>query len=330
MAVNETAYETTACMAYKTANVVDLISKAMVTGAVNTKTVSMSNLGNQIKVGLVEGGNVTSDSIPYFHHPLFVYDAKNLSDEEPVVFLDVRDFGMYNKPQQRFVVRNRVEYTWNIKRAILTHIWSNGRKETLRDLSLLPAAAYSSMIAESVGRRYALDMAQQTVMQVLACYFYYCQFSEAKEFDEMELNKIVGAISRCTRIQADFIYTVVNGLPVIESLDDFCKFAKEKTESVSLTDFNTGILFAITGGNWFGTNARELMAVALEHPPTWVMIVYGGVAEASFKRSVLAKLLERLAKRHPADVFVKNLVTLLGTDQDLEDYFQESSSLRVF
>lgn len=327
MAVNETAYDTTACMAYKTQNIVDLISKAIVVNAVNIKTIRLSNLGHEIRVGLVEGGNTHSDTIPYFHHPLFVYDSRYPHDEEPIVFIDVRDYGMYNKPQQRFVVRNRVEYVWSIKRAILTHMWTHGRKEALRDLSMLPAAAFSSMISESVSRRFALDMAQQTTMQVLACYFYYCLFSDAKEFDEVELNRVVGAIARCTKVQADYIYNVVNGLPVIESLDDFCRYSKEKTESVSLTDFNTGILFAITGGNWFGTNARELMAVALEHVPTWIMIVYGGVAEASFKRSVLAKLLERLAKRHPAEVFTKNLITLLGTDQALDEWFQESGGL---
>lgn len=327
MAVNETAYDTTACMAYKTQNIKDLISKAMVMGAVNVKTVKLSNTGQVIKVGLVEGGSTHSDTIPYFHHPVFVFDTTKSDEQEPIVFIDVRDYGMYNKPQQRFVVRNRVEYMWSIKRAILSHIWTHGRKETLRDLSMLPAAAFSSMISESVSRRYALDMAQQTTMQVLACYFYYCLFSDAKEFDETELNRVVGAISRCTKVQADYIYTVVAGLPVIESLDEFCKYTKEKTQSVSLTDFNTGILFAITGGNWFGTNARELMAVALEHVPTWVMITYGGVAEASFKRSVLAKLLERLAKRHSAEAFTKNLVTLLNTDESLDELFEGASGL---
>lgn len=326
MAINETAYSTTACMAYKTQNIVGLISKAMITGSVTIKTVKLSNSGQEVKIGLIEGGNTNSDTIPYFHHPLFVHDV-NKSDEDPVIFVDVRDFGMYNKPQQRFIVRNKVEYIWSIKRAILNYIWVYGRKEVLRDLSLLPAAAFSSMIAESVGRRYALDMAQQTTMQVLACYFYYCLFSDSKEFEDTELNRIVGAIARCTKIQADYIYNVVNGLPVIASLEDFCKYAKEKTESVSLTDFNTGILFSITGGNWFGTNARELMAVSLEHVPTWVMIVYGGVAEASFKRSVLAKLLERLAKRHAADVFSKNLIMLLGTDEALEEWFQGTGGL---
>lgn len=326
MTINETAYTTTACMAYKTQNIVSLIAKAMITGSVTIKHVKLSNSGQEVKIGLIEGGNTNSDTIPYFHHPLFVHDVSK-TDEEPIVFVDVRDFGMYNKPQQRFVVRNKVEYIWSIKRAILTHIWTYGRKEVLRDLSMLPAAAFSSMIAESVGRRYALDMGQQTTMQVLACYFYYCLFSDNKEFDDTELNRIVGAIARVTRVQADYIYNVVTGLPVIESLEDFCKYAKEKTESVSLTDFNTGILFSVTGGNWFGTNARELVAVGLEHVPTWVMIVYGGVAEASFKRSVLSKLLERLAKRHDSGVFAKNLVTLLGTDEALEEWFQSTGGL---
>ena len=87
MAVNETAYDTTACMAYKTQNIVDLIAKAMVMGALNIKTVRLSNLGNEIRVGLIEGGNTHSDTIPYFHHPLFVFDSNRPNDEEPIIFI---------------------------------------------------------------------------------------------------------------------------------------------------------------------------------------------------------------------------------------------------
>jgi hypothetical protein len=324
MSINETAFDTAACMAYKTQNIVGLITKAIVTHNLLIKTVTLSNTSQQIKVGLVQGGNIANDTIPYFNHPIMVSDPSDV-DADPIVVIDVRNFGSYNKPQQKFIVRNNTEYMWSIRRAVLNHIWMHGRKETLRDLSLLPAAAYSSMIAESVGRRYALDMAQQTILQVLACYHYYCLFTDQKEFDEVEHNKIVGAIARATRVQADFIYTVLKDTPVIQTLSDFCKVAKEKTQSVSLTDFDIGILFSITGGNWFGTNSRELMAVALEHVPTWVMIVFGGVTEATYKRSVLAKLLERLDKRHSADTFAKNLIVLLTAEAEYNIIFDETS-----
>lgn len=326
MAAAQTAYNTTAHMGDKLQNTLAQITRAIITNNLTIRTVTLSNTEQSIRVGLVEGGSVASDTIPYFNHPVFVADPANAT-ADPIVFVDVRNFGMYNKPQQKFVVRNKTEYLWNIQRAILNYIWAYGRKESLRDLSLLPAAAYSSLIAESVGRRYALDMAQQTTLQVLACYHYYCLFTDAQNWDETEYNRIVGAIARCTKVQADFIYKVLHETPVIHTLADFCKLAKEKTESVSLEGFDVGILFSITGGSWFGTNARDVMAVALEHPPTWVMIVYGGVTEATFKRSVLAKLMERLAKRHPADVFAKNLITLLGTEAPLADFFTTEASL---
>jgi hypothetical protein len=320
MSIAQTAYDTTACMAYRKQNTVSQIIKALVGNNLTIRTITLSNTAQTVKLGLIEGGNTASDTIPYFNHPLFIHHPSS-EDDSPIVFVDVRNYGVYNKPQQKFIVRNKTEYIWTINRAVINYIWSYGRKEMLRDLSMLPAAAYSSMIAESVGRRYALDMSEQTILQVLACYQYYCLFTDAKEFDETEYNRIVGAIARCTKIQAEYIYTVLADTPVINSLSEFCQLAKVKTQSVSLSDFDTGILFSITGGNWFGTNSREMMAVALEHVPTWVMIVYGGVTEATFKRSVLAKLLERLGKKHPADVFAKNLVTMLASDTAVEELF---------
>ncbi len=325
MAINETAYNTVACMSYKTQNIVSQIAKGLAANSLSIRKITLSNSGQEIKIGLIQGGNIYSDTIPYFNHPIFVHDT-NKEDEQPIVFVDVRNYGIYNRPQQKFILRNRTEYIWSIYRAILNYIWIYGRKETLRDLSLLPSSAYSSMIAESVGRRYALDMAQQTILQVLACYYYYCLFTDNKEFDEMEMNRVVGAVARSTGVNTDFIYTVLEGLPVINTLPEFCKYAKEKTQSVSMIDFDVGILFSITGGSWFGTNSREMMAVALEHVPTWVMIVYGGITEATFKRSVLAKLLERLAKKHASDVFAKNVITLLATDVSIDDTFEAADS----
>lgn len=326
MAVCKTAYNTTAHMGDKLQTITSQLSKALITNSIPVRSLTLSNTDQTVKIGLVQGGNVVCDSIPYFNHPIFIQDPTKTS-EDPIVVIDVRNFGMYNRPQAKFVVRNKTEYLWNIQRAVLNYIWAYARKESLRDLSLLPAAAYSSLMAESVGRRYALDMAEQTTLQVLACYYYYCQFTDNKEWDEVEYNRIVGAIARCTKVQADFIYKTLHEAPIVNTLSEFCQIVKTRTQSVSLEGFDVGILLSITGGSWFGTNARDVMAVAIEHPPTWVMVVYGGVTEATYKRSVLAKLMERLAKKHPADVFAKNLITLLNTDVALESFFTDDQPI---
>ena len=75
-------------------------------------------------------------------------------------------------------------------------------------------------------------------------------------------------------------------------------------------------MYAVVGGNWFGTNARENIAVGLEHIPTWIMIVFGALTEITYKRSPLAKMIERLAKRHSPEAFIKNMNVLLESSND--------------
>ncbi len=168
------------------------------------------------------------------------------------------------------------------------------------------------MIGECIARRFALDTAEQATISVLAAYFYAGLFTDDVSFEELEAVKLAGSISRVTNVPAEKIMTILQDLPVIANLVDFCEVCKTKTGSVALTGLNVGVLIAIVGGNWFGTNARENIAVALEHVPTWIMIVAAALREATFKRSVVSKLAQRYDKGGAANNFVKSLDVLLG------------------
>ena len=48
--------------------------------------------------------------------------------------------------------------------------------------------------------------------------------------------------------------------------------------------------------SWFGSNAKEILAVALEHPPTWYAIVFSSLEERTYKNSMIARVAERFGK----------------------------------
>jgi hypothetical protein len=56
------------------------------------------------------------------------------------------------------------------------------------------------------------------------------------------------------------------------------------------------MLITLTGQSWFGLNAKEILAIALEHPPTWTTIVHHALQERTYRNSVIAKLAERYIK----------------------------------
>ncbi len=310
MSIFKTAYDATACSGYRIKETTDKLKVAMLNSSLRSVNVKLTNYDSAFILNLVEGGNSTADVIPYFNHPIVFNNT-----EEPLsVLVDVRNFGKWYAPQSKFMVRNDPEYSWNIMRAALNYMWVNERIEILRDVSLLPASAYAALISECVSRKYALDTGEQIIIAVVSCFYYYCLFTDDKDFNESDLNKISANISRATKIPATKVFDIIEDMKVLNSLDEMCEAFKMKTKSIRLEDFNVGVLLAVVSGNWFGNNARENLAVGLEHIPTWLMICYASLNEATFKRSVLAKLVERFAKGGIGDNFIKSIDSILDKD----------------
>jgi hypothetical protein len=75
-------------------------------------------------------------------------------------------------------------------------------------------------------------------------------------------------------------------------------------------------LFTVLGGTWFGANAKELVAVALEHPPTWISILLAAFTERSFRNSQLGKLAERGSNKKTGEDFVVAVLNLLRVNEN--------------
>lgn len=279
MPIFKTAYETT-CGARQLNSVLEKIKIAKIKGMVEDTPVK--------EIKLIGWNGPATDNIEFFLHPLYT---------EGTLYVDVRNYTRKSNDQSEgSSVRNKPEYDWTMNRAVLNKIWLDARYSSLRDISALPAKLFSSLLSETISRKYALDPAEQIHIAVLSAFFYYGLFRSDHDIDELEHQRFVKNIHQATAVPANKVAELIADLAVIDNLVDFCKVIVQRTQSVQLQDFNVGILVAIVGPTWFGTNARENISVGLEHPPTWIAICNACVNDATFKRSSLAKLTERLNK----------------------------------
>ena len=309
--INITAYDTSACSGYRYGHILEQLSKAHHLGGLALYTVQTNPHVDPFNLYLLQGGNAADDSVAFFNHPVFLEDSTDDSAQVKVC-LDVRNFGSYNPHQDRFHVRNTVEFTWAIQRTILNELWSNGRVEALRDISTIPAATYCALVSETVARRYFLDPAEQMTVAILAGYFYYSQFTDSTHFDEDSMHRTVANIARVTNAGAELCYTILKDIPVINNLQFFIDCVKSKVGNVALENFDAHTLYGVICGTWLGNNSRENIAVALEHPPTWVMIVMASLESATFKRSTLAKISSRFDRANAGQNFNNSMRALLG------------------
>ena len=300
MTVSKTAYDTVACSSYLMKKTIDAIEIAYIHGQLKRMPDSL--------VFLVEGGNTVLDSIPAFAHPLEFMD----SEKRPCLAVDVRSFGKWDTSKNEFHIRNDIEYKLAIYRAQLSSIWINDHVAILRDISPTTMIVFASWISESVARRYSLDPREQLNLAILSAIFYNSLFTDSKELDEREKMRVATAISRNVRASSQDVLAIMDQVTVVNSLNEFCEMAAEITGSVRLKELTTGLLFSIIAGTWFGTNAKELIVVALEHPPTWMSILMLAFSERTFKNSGVTKIAERSGNKDTGNTYLRSMLNMIN------------------
>lgn len=257
-------------------------------------------------------------NIPFFIHPMIV-TTEQIKRTETMVCTDIRSFASYNKNSQDendiLNVRNRMELDLASIRTVLNIVWINDRPMNLRDISSVPTAVFASWISETIAKRYALDPKDQLTIMVIACIYYSTLFSEHSEISEEERVRVSGSIIKITRAPALFVNDVFDKITEMSNIKDFCKNIKDICDNTRLQDFNEGVLVSLLITSWFGTNSKEMLAVALEHPPTWIAIVYSSFVERTYKNSGIAKISQRYAQAKGETDFVRALVSLIKSNK---------------
>lgn len=313
MAIIQTAYDTTAAGAYPVSTYQERLQHLMVAYS-DLSRVSAGAHENGFQLLIVTGGSSYADQTPPFKHPVLLHRTSSETAQRQFLAVDVRDFGKKDI-NGNFAVRSSYEYAWHLRRAILNQLWVDGRVDTLRDVSTLPAVTYAAFISENIGWKFALDPSEVMTVRVLAAYYYYSHFTNADEFDELEKSAMMGKIANFTKIPISHIEATLKDVMVIHTLEGFCDTVKSKVNNVSLENFNIGTMTAIVRGNWFGGNANEIIAVALEHIPTWLSVVASSLSSAVYRRSNLAKIAQRFDKNGLGTSLITSLEVLLGGAQ---------------
>lgn len=282
MTVYRTAYNTTALDGYVLGKTEDAIRAAHGYGNFETLAPGLFT---------IEKSDSATDAIPAFGHPLLVSFGKEQTD----LFLDMRPYGKWDPHNQRFNIRNEVEYNLQALRGRLNLIWMQESPTLLRDVSQIATDVFASWVSENVVRRFAMDPQEQKTLAVYAAFFYQCLFVDStEELTDPVRHRMAATIARATRIQAQEVLEVIDRFQTpLKGLGEFCQWMKDVTKSVRLTEMNPALLIQILGGTWFGSNARELVAVALEHPPTWIAILYSAYNERTYKHSGIATIAGR-------------------------------------
>lgn len=216
-----------------------------------------------------------------------------ISDARYALYKGPMKEGFIRPDESRFPVKNKTEFDFVRIRTLLSAYWAS---ESYNDFRFMPRtlmAIYANWISENLSRRFALDPKDQNSIAVLAAMYYQTLFKEESEFSDSDKQRLAGQIAQVTYGRAEDVFRIFDQIAPMKTLADFCENVKLVLDNPRVADLNPGLVVAVVSGSWFGTNAREIAGVALDHPPTWMTLVYSAFADRGYKNSPLAKVTER-------------------------------------
>jgi hypothetical protein len=297
MPIFRSAYDTTFGRRYSTDSTKAAIVKATVSNYLDK---------NHDGYTVIEDTSDIPVDIPSFSHPLYVEKAPYDG-----LYVDARQFVTYNRQSGEKKISSVADYNLLKARAGLEYIWRTESPTLFRSGSAFPASVYAHWLAENIQRRISLEPEHQYKLVIFSAWFYFSLFADEDRPDDREYHRVCQLIAKATKISIDQIMQVLDGQDYVKDLTDYCARLEEVVGTIRLKDYSSILLVPTLGSTWFGTNSGEIVAVAIEHIPTFLSIVLSAATERAYTRSMLSKMAERVPAKGSRDDFVMQMTATL-------------------
>lgn len=245
---------------------------------------------------IVTPASSAEQALPVFYHPVQVREGsiKGVKFGNYLV-ADARSFMRVSRaarpggyePNQGVEISNTMEFELLQARLGLEAIWINQGPATLRYISGALQSIYATWIAQNIRRRFNLDMGDQMRLQVLASLFYHCLFLAEDKIDDNEINRLAVTVAKYAKAPVEEAITIITQVGHIAGVEDFVNKVRAVLDNPRLENFNVDVLMTIMAATWFGLGGREIAAIAVEHPPTFIAITYLAFAQRGYRNAGL-------------------------------------------
>ena len=316
-----TGYDTLAGRGYNIGPVKQAAQHAMVRTNFADNNCNLNNvdLGGQVNPAVAIVTTLTDDemSIPPFVFPMLVeLPGVNSRRSNSYVLTDVRPYLSSNKVSagNELVIRHKDNYDMFLILGLLTTSWANeNKRNSFKFLGTAPMAVYAALISNALERRFSLDPAEQLKISIVSAAFYAKLFVEDSTYTENDKVTIARNIASATRAPSEMVFAVLDQIETMKNLSDLIDTIKVVIDNPRLEALNLGTLVTIINSMWYGPYGKELIVAALEHPPTWVTILYSAFVDRGMKHSGVARVSERFKGGKGGDDFIRHMKVLVSS-----------------
>lgn len=324
-------YHTTSGMILDMSRVVTPLKECTVRDSLNGTNLGVRS-ANGVTPVFITGSRDSEKSIPSFTHPILV---KNFNTKS-YLFTDMTLFVMAggNLDNLDTHIRRREEFDFAKARAISSLAWASGDIDRFRNSMGFVNEVFANWMGQTLAKSFALPFMDQIKIQMIALAFYESLYDDkpVQYSEDMDKAMLVGRkASTAFRIPFTQAYEFYKKLETpMSSIADFCEAVVKSLNNVNLnplpnrpdTGFNLRVLFNLIADAWYSVNSKQILAVAVEHPPTLASIIFYCANYNNFRRQQLGQIIQQVARGGKGESFN------IAFKSMLEEYTRPDTKLR--
>lgn len=238
--------------------------------------------------------------VPTFSHPLTIETVKGLT----YTFCDLSSF-IRERQEGEYVVANKPLFSLQTIRTVLTADLINNGTRSIKSLSPNVVKTYVDLITSSLSMAFSLNNEEVLALRSLSGWMYYSMLHNDPYAGELEFDALIAKLAREINIPSSFLYRYIDQ-EFYKNVSDFLEKLRQKITNPAVQKINEGLFYTVIAKNlnanvWIGLEKQEILAMSVEHIPTFVATLVICLSEQVFKNAGLTKMALRNFARDKAN-----------------------------
>lgn len=238
--------------------------------------------------------------VPTFSHPLTLETVKGLT----YTVCDLSSF-IRERQEGEYVVANKPLFSLQTIRTVLTSDLINNGTRSIKSLSPNVVKTYVDLITSSLSMAFSLNNEEVLALRALSGWMYYSMLHNDPYAGELEFDALIAKLSREINIPSSFLYRYIDQ-EFYKNVGDFLEKLRQKITNPIVQKINEGLFYTVIAKNlnanvWIGLEKQEILAMSVEHIPTFVATLVICLSEQVFKNAGLTKMALRNFARDKAN-----------------------------
>lgn len=309
------SYTTTAGSVTDTRKIIAAIREVVATADLDSK--SESTLGVQSYGGyhplFITGSYPGEEKIPTFAHPIYISNIRGKN----IISTDLR-FVLKKSPESNFSdkISDRINFDYLVTRTVLDLYWASGRTSEFVNGFVFAGKVYASWVAQIL-RTIGLNPEEILVAETISLAYYYDLCMDTDNAMYSDSNRMEW-IAHNSSFPPHTVTALLDGVGRMNNFSELIAMLKKKIQNFQMEKLSPLLFLQKINNSWYGLNREKVLAVAVEHPPTWTALVYHSLSSRSFKNCLIAQIAEKAGKRGEGSEFLLRYRTLFESSLRIE------------